>query len=240
MRLTAFFLVLALHARTIPGDRYLAAGRNLETRQQWDAALEQYRRAMAEDAAEITYRMAFTRAVFQAAESHMSLGLAARKQSDLETALREFQAAHELSPGLASAAQELAVTREMILSNSALTPLQRVKKDQQSQLDRMQPVPQLVSAGPELVTLTLANQSPKALFEIVARYAGINVIFDSEFQPGKNVTLQLDGVTLDQALDHAALLATSFWKPLSATTIFVTNDNPAKRRDYEEQVTRIF
>ena len=32
----------------------------------------------------------------------------------------------------------------------------------------------------------------------------------------------------------------AFWKPLSANTIFVTQDNTTKRRDYEEQVMKVF
>src|SRR5664280_1149998 len=68
----------------------------------------------------------------------------------------------------------------------------------------------------------------------------MNVLFDPEYQPGKNFSLTLDSVTPTQALDHLALLSKSFWKALSQHTVFVTNDNANKRRDYEEQVTRVF
>ncbi|HEY1493583.1 MAG TPA: hypothetical protein VGF49_03540 [Candidatus Solibacter sp.] len=244
MRYTRHILLLAaaaaLHARSAPGDRYIAAARAFEARQQWDSAVAGYRAAVAQDPSEILYRMALDKAVFQAAEAHMKLGRDARTRGDLETALREFGLARELSPGLTAAAQELAITREMILANTTLTPLQRVKQSQQRQLDRILPAPELVSAGPALITLTLGSQSPKVIFETVARYAGVNVVFDPEYQPGRNLSLQLEGVTLDQALDQAAMLTKSFWKALSSNSIFVTNDNPAKRRDYEEQVTKIF
>ena len=244
MRYTRLILLLTaavlLHARTTLGDRYLAAARAFEARQQWDSALADYRAAVAQDPSEILYRMALDKAVFQAAEAHMKLARDARAGGDFTTAVREFGVARELSPALTAAAQELAVTREMILANTTLMPLQRVKQSQQRQLDRMLPAAELVSAGPALITLTLGNQSPKVIFETVARYAGVNVVFDPEYQPGKSLSLQLEGVTLDQALDQAAMLTKSFWKALSANSIFVTNDNPAKRRDYEEQVTRIF
>ena len=32
----------------------------------------------------------------------------------------------------------------------------------------------------------------------------------------------------------------SYWKPLSPNTIFITNDNPNKRRDYAEMVAQTF
>ena len=36
------------------------------------------------------------------------------------------------------------------------------------------------------------------------------------------------------------MITKSYWKPLSPNTIFVTNDNVTKRRDYEEQVVKVF
>ena len=39
--------------------------------------------------------------------------------------------------------------------------------------------------------------------------------------------------SVEESLDNLALLSKSFWKPLSRNTIFVTNDNPNKRRDFE-------
>ncbi len=36
------------------------------------------------------------------------------------------------------------------------------------------------------------------------------------------------------------MITKSFWKPLSSNTIFVTVDNPTKRREYAEQVVKVF
>ena len=33
---------------------------------------------------------------------------------------------------------------------------------------------------------------------------------------------------------------THYWKPLAANTIFVTQENPTKRREYEDQVVKVF
>ncbi len=46
--------------------------------------------------------------------------------------------------------------------------------------------------------------------------------------------------TLEQALDYLAVLTKTFWKPISGNTIFVTEDNITKRRDYEDNVVRVF
>ena len=43
-----------------------------------------------------------------------------------------------------------------------------------------------------------------------------------------------------QAFDYLAMLTHTFWKPISANAIFVTEDNPTKRRDYEDEVVKMF
>jgi general secretion pathway protein D len=86
------------------------------------------------------------------------------------------------------------------------------------------------------------NGSAKLLFETVAKVAGLNVLWDPEYQPQVrgNVPVEFENSTLEEALDYLAVITKSYWKPLSANTIFITMDNPNKRRDYEEQVAKVF
>ncbi len=87
------------------------------------------------------------------------------------------------------------------------------------------------------------NQKPRVLFETIGKLAGINVLFDPDYEQQslvKTQSIDLQNSTLDQALDYVALLTKSFWKPLSANAIFVTLDNTTKRREIEEQVVKVF
>ena len=86
------------------------------------------------------------------------------------------------------------------------------------------------------------NGSAKLLFETVAKVAGINVLWDPEYQPQVrgNIPVEFENSTLEEALDYLAVITKSYWKPLSPNTIFITMDNPNKRRDYEEQVAKVF
>ena len=52
--------------------------------------------------------------------------------------------------------------------------------------------------------------------------------------------MDFENTTLEQALDYIAVITKSYWKPLSPNTIFITNDNPNKRRDYAEMVAQTF
>ncbi len=86
------------------------------------------------------------------------------------------------------------------------------------------------------------NGSTKLLFETVAKVANINVLWDPEYQPQVrgNIPVEFDNSTIEEALDYLSVITKSYWKPLSPNTIFITMDNPNKRRDYEEQVAKVF
>ena len=105
----------------------------------------------------------------------------------------------------------------------------------------MLPVPHLQPLNPQAINLKMNNQPVKVLYETVGKLAGINVLFDSEFKEAANKqSIELTGATLNEALDYMAIITKTFWKPLSANTIFVAQDSTTKRRDYEEQVMKVF
>ncbi len=248
--------MLPLEARTRKGDKFLAEGRSHEAKKEWDEALSAYEKAFTEDPADIVYRMAVDKTRFQAGQSHIDKGLKLRAKGMLGEALLEFQRAYAINPSSSAAEQELRRTKEMINierkkaqdsgkesapEERALTPAERAKKQANDRIDSILPVPDLRPLNPDPIRLKMSGQ-PKLLFETVAKLAGLNVLWDPEYQSQvkNNVPVEFDNSTLDEALDYLAVITKSYWKPLSPNTIFITMDNPNKRRDYEEQVARVF
>src|SRR5450759_3948180 len=120
-RLTAIILtavllgpMLPLEARTKKGDKFLAQGRLHEQKKEWDAALEDFEKALSEDPADILYQMAATKMHFQAAQSHIDKAFKRRVEGQLGEALLEFQKAYAINPGSPAAAQEVRRTTDMI------------------------------------------------------------------------------------------------------------------------------
>jgi len=245
-----------LQAKTKKGDKFLSEGQVHEAKKEWDAALDSYEKALSEDPAELLYQMAADRGRFHASQAHVEKGITIRGQGKLGEALLEFQKAYAISPGLIIAAQELEETQQMIMRErkrveqtgkeappqiQALTPGQMAEQEELNKIDRMLPIPELRPMKPGLIDLKMTGKV-KVIFETLGKYAGINVIWDPDYTPPSKdgFTVEWDNFTLDQALDYIAVLSKSYWKALSSNTIFVTNDNPTKRRDYEEQVMRTF
>jgi general secretion pathway protein D len=83
------------------------------------------------------------------------------------------------------------------------------------------------------------SNDAKIIFDTIGKLAGLTVIYDPDF-PSRRVPVDLDNVTLEQALDVVSVESKASWTPMTENIILVFPDQPQKRRDYEEQVMRTF
>jgi general secretion pathway protein D len=88
------------------------------------------------------------------------------------------------------------------------------------------------------ITLNLTQDS-KTVYESIGKLAGINVLFDPDYTSRK-IHVDLNGVTLQEALVITALESKTFWRPVTPNTIFVAADTAAKRKELEQSVIRTF
>jgi general secretion pathway protein D len=236
---TLFGPLTPVQAQTKKGDVFMAQGRLHEAKKEWDAALESYRKAAAEDPTDPVYQVAVDKGRLQAAQTHVEKGLTIRSQGRLADSLVEFQKAYAINPGSAIASQELHDTQQMILRETkrlqetgkeappeekALTPGQAAEKEETDKISRMLAVPELRPSTPGVVDLKITGKT-RTIFETVAKYAGLNLLWDPNYTVPAHDLFAVDfkDATLDEALDHVALITKSNWKRLSPTVIFVTN-----------------
>jgi general secretion pathway protein D len=239
----------SLEAHTRKGDKLLKLGSDAEARKDYDKALEYFQAAMKEDPKEATYELSARRARFEAGTAHVDAGKKMQAAGDLEKALAEYQKAFNFDPGSMIAFQNMQQVKELLdqkqkglvpAGEKPLTTAEKSQKESLAMIESLQSVPELKPVTNQISLLKMNNQPPKVLYETVGKLAGINVLFDPQIQPGKNANLDLNNVTLQEALDYIALLTKTFWKPVSGNAIFVTEDNVTKRRDYEDEVVKVF
>src|ERR1700749_4025760 len=103
----------------------------------------------------------------------------------------------------------------------------------------------LASMPPELkpmsrapISLHMVNDA-KIVFDTIGKLAGLTVVYDPDF-PARRIPVDLNNVTLQQALDIVSMESKAFVKPVTENIIFVLPDQAQKRRDYEEQIVRTF
>jgi len=97
---------------------------------------------------------------------------------------------------------------------------------------------ELVPLSNNLINLRLSEQSTM-VYKTIAKLAGINVLFDQDYKPQK-ITIELNDVTLREALNVVALQTKTFWQPTSSNTILVAADTAAKRKDMQDTVMKTF
>lgn len=251
------FPALPLSAKTRKGDKLRNEARAEELRGNFDHALELAEQASSEDPGDPSYGLELRRVRFEAAAAHVKTGQKLRSAGKLEEALAEFERAFGIDPASDIAAQEIRRTREMIQRSktgsdaaASLSPDERkrltaselAKREAQDRTDSLLPVPELRPLNNDPIDLRMSNK-PRVLFETISKVAGINVLFDPEYNSQQTipmVQIDLSRTTLEESLDQIAVVTKSFWKPVSKNAIFVTVDNPTKRREYAEQVVKVF
>ncbi len=102
------------------------------------------------------------------------------------------------------------------------------------QARRPLPPPHL-NAKPGVRNYDLKGDS-KALWEQVAKTLDLAVIFDTQYQPSSNIRFQLDRVDYRNALNALEAATNSYLTPVSERLIFVANDSPQKRTEFEANV----
>jgi general secretion pathway protein D len=97
---------------------------------------------------------------------------------------------------------------------------------------------QLAPISQTPLTLKLDEDSKK-IYEAIGNLAGINVLFDPDYTP-RRIHIELNAVSLEQALRVAALESRTFWRPVTPNTIYIAQDTQQKRTEVEQQVLRTF
>src|SRR5246127_3547922 len=238
-------IVLVVLAVTIPLGAESAhsaynKGVDAEKRQDYERAFEYYQEAYRQKPKDLRYRTAYEHTKFLAGAAHVHRGQLLRDGGKLDEALAEFQKAIEIDPSSFIAQQELKRTQQMI--DEAKNPKPKAAAPGQSMLRRRlaqaQGPVELAPISNVPITLKLTEDT-KVIYETIGKLAGINVLFDPDYTSRK-IRIELNGVTLEEALGIIALESKTFWRPVTRNTIFVATDNPAKRKELDQSVIKTF
>jgi general secretion pathway protein D len=245
LRPMAVSLLLGLLAAPVLGDSagtFYKKGRDAEARQKYEEAYEFYKQAYDAKPTDLRYRAGYERLRFLAGAAHVHHAQQLRDAGKLAEALAEFQQAAEIDSSSFIAQQEIRRTQKMMDAAASGTPPQAAVNPSAGQLRRRLDE----AAGPlELapiastpVTLK-STEDTKVIYETVGKLAGINVLFDPDYT-SRRIKIELNSVTLEDALAIIALESKTFWRAVTPNTIFVAPDNPSKRKEVETNVIKTF
>lgn len=213
-------------------------GRKAEALQDYDAAFEYYQKALRGEPGNAEYQIKFNQARFEAGALHVKQGVKLRERGDLQGAAGEFERAIAIDPSSPIAEQELRKTAELLAEKNRAADAAAEPPTEPNQQPLASAPPEIKPLSRAPINLKMSNEA-KIVFDTIGKLAGLTVIYDPDF-PARRIPVELNNVTLEQALDIVSMESKAFWKPVTENIIFVVPDQPQKRRDYEEQVVRTF
>ncbi len=248
MRIAERFMIkrkligLVLLAALVSG---CAAGRAFRRGQEavhngdWDSAVTYFTKAVQANPENPEYKIHLQRAQEEAARVHIERGRELEKRDQLEGALLEYRRAVELdSKNRLVNAKVTDLEKTIREKLEASRPEPRIRQLQQ-QARALQAPPLLNPASRDPLRINFNNASLRDVLNFIGTSTGINITYDQQFVD-KPFTVNLEGVTLEEALQQILTANQYYYKVLNPRTIIVIPDQPAKHAQYDDLVVRVF
>jgi len=233
-------LLLATGTWACTAGRAFQQGNNAAMTLDWDLAVTYYAQAVKSDPDRADYKMALERAQLAAAQVHFEKARDYEKRDQLDLALGEYRRVVEFQPSSQEAragTQRLEqIIRDRIEASRPVPAAEALRQQARRQMEE----PALNPASREPVVLKFQNRQMKEVLDFLGDSTGINVAYDKDFQPTSPINVNIDGVTLEEALQQILAVNGAYYKVLNSRSILVIADSAAKRNVYDEQAIRTF
>jgi len=233
----AFLSLGSTRALAQSANSYYKQGQAAESRDDFDTAFQDFQKAYSMSPKNASYRSAFYRVRFTDSAMHVTKGRNLMAAGNEEGALVELLRAAEIDPSNEAAQQEIAKIRN---SHGQQPTVDRNPMSAQRGADvgSMDSPAQLRPMSNEPLTLHMAQDS-KLVYQAIGQAAGINVLFDPDYI-SKRIQVDLNNVSLLDALRIVGTLSGTFWRPITQNTLFVAQNSRSKRAELEEQAVQTF
>ena len=260
-RIGILFFISLLFSCTM---QELQLGEELEKKGNWDGAVAAYRDAAKKDPFNKELGKKLQHAKIRSAEQHFAQGREWLKKRQVAEALQEFQIALGLDPEkqehhqALNDAWRLKTARQTLLDAKHLEGLGRFDEalslyETAVELDpalneavegitrvvQQQQKIETIGGSAEPVTLRFQNTRLKQVFEILARTANIDILFDKDVRDDL-VTIFTKDTPFEEALNLILTTNQLFAKRAGPDRLLIIPDTKQKREQYEDLQIRTF
>src|SRR5688500_16861373 len=137
----------------------------------------------------------------------------------------------------AAASEVRAVLQENPMHRDARRLIQRIT-EMELQVSQVGPV--LKTAFKKPITLEFRDTGLKSVFEIMARTAGINVVFDKDVKQDTKTTIFVRETNIEDVFKLLLVTNQLTHKVLNENSVLIYPNTPAKQKEYQELVVRSF
>ncbi len=231
-------IALLLLELSCTGYQAFRHGEKSEKSRDYDTAVADYLAALAKDPDNVRYRINLERAKLRASQYHFENGKALHAAKQYPGAILEYQMAYQLDPNNQFAADQLArAQKEFAEVQAAQSSLD---KEKQAAAKKPPVLPKLDPKSKAPLSFSFPKPTEfQDICKAVAKAFGFNVLFDAQVKE-KKVTVELQDVRPEQALDNLMQVGGCFYKVLDEATIIVVPDTQQNRRAYEDLLIQTF
>ena len=216
------------------GDQAMRAG-------DLDQAVAYFRTAVQGDPDNPHYKISLERAMLAASRAHVERARQFEELDQLEAARSEYRLASEYDPTNRQAAAKVATLDQTIRDRVEASRPRPAIEDMRARARAAAAPPMLNPASREPLILRFVNSNLRDILNAIAGAAGINLTFDRDARPETiSTTVDLAGVTLEEALTQLLTFNGFAYKVLSDRSILIFPDTQAKHLQYDEQVVQTF
>ena len=219
----------------------LRVAQGAEGTQNYDLAVAEYTKLLRNNPSNRDALQGLERAKLRASQDHFSRARRLTASGSLEEALVEYQLASELNPGNSDIERELQDTRTQLRAKVAIRDDGKTRLESLIAQSLDAPLPgAALPAGLKLPdSLVFRDAGTRDVYAAIGKFTNLSVAFDPTFRD-QPVSIDLRGVSLEEALNTLSTATRNFWRASSTNTITIVPDTAAKRREYEEEIVRTF
>jgi general secretion pathway protein D len=261
--------MLALALAGCAGSRAYREGNELVARDRVPAGLEKYREAVAADPGNALYRATLLNARDSAATRLIEQADRELADGRPDLALHDYQQVLAVDPanerGRAGVAQVEAHRRHGVMLNAASAAFDR--KDFELARQKLTAIlterptheaarrlleqlnektaqpptePALADAFRKPISLEFRDAPLKQIFEVIARHAGLNFVFDKDVRADMRSSIFLKNSTVDAAVYFLLVTNQLERQVMDGNTILIYPNVPTKLKEYQEMTVKTF
>ena len=233
-------LVLAMLGSGCAASKAFRRGQDAVIRADWDSAVSYFTQAVQANPDSREYKVHLRRAQEEASRMHLERARDLELKDQLDLALGEYKKALDIMGtdriAMAKAAELERKIRERIEATRPKPKIDQLRTDARA----LNAPPLLNPASREPIRLNFGTASSlKDILNFIGTASGINVTYDQQYVD-KPYSVNLDGVTVEDALQQVLSANGYYYKVTNQRTIIVIPDQPAKHQQYDDLVVKVF
>lgn len=133
------------------------------------------------------------------------------------------------------------VLRPVLVENANQREARRVQRQIEEKTVKPAVVaPRLKTSTTKPILLELRDVPVRAVFDVIARTAGINIVFDKDVRADQRTSIAVRDATVEELIRLVLVTNQLEQKLINETTILVFPNTPQKLREYQELVVKSF